>query len=65
MSRIHIFSFTLIMAFAANAQTHDANTAALAEGQKLFVENCSACHGWDAKGARGPDLTSGTWRHGS
>lgn len=33
-------------------------------GQKLFVRNCSACHGDTAKGGRGPDLTSGDWKHG-
>jgi PQQ-dependent dehydrogenase (methanol/ethanol family) len=35
------------------------------EGQRLFVANCSTCHGADAKGARGPDLTSGSFRYGS
>ncbi len=35
------------------------------EGQRLFVANCSTCHGADAHGARGPDLTSGTFRYGS
>src|SRR5439155_12748780 len=53
------------IAALASAQTHDANAAALADGQKLFAANCSTCHGWDARGARGPDLTSGAWRHGS
>lgn len=65
MSRRSLFLFALLTAPAAFAQSHDANAAALAEGQKVFASNCSACHGWDAKGARGPDLTSGTWRHGS
>ncbi len=35
------------------------------EGAKLFAQNCSACHGDTAKGGRGPDLTSGQWKHGS
>jgi len=39
--------------------------ANLADGQRLFITNCSTCHGADAKGARGPDLTSGKWLHGS
>ena len=65
MSRRSLFLFALLTAPAAFAQSHDANAAGLAEGQKVFASNCSACHGWDAKGARGPDLTSGTWRHGS
>ena len=37
---------------------------AVRAGQKLFVSNCSACHGDTAKGGRGPDLTSGDWKHG-
>ena len=32
--------------------------------QKNFVKNCSACHGDNAKGGRGPDLTTGEWKHG-
>lgn len=36
-----------------------------AQGAKLFVEKCSACHGDTAKGGRGPDLTTGQWKHGS
>ncbi|MBY0505750.1 MAG: PQQ-dependent dehydrogenase, methanol/ethanol family [Bryobacteraceae bacterium] len=38
---------------------------AVREGQKLFVRQCSACHGDTAKGGRGPDLTTGDWKHGS
>ncbi len=34
-------------------------------GQKLFRNTCSACHGTDAKGGRGPDLTSGRWKWGA
>ncbi|MFN0104480.1 MAG: PQQ-dependent dehydrogenase, methanol/ethanol family [Bryobacteraceae bacterium] len=34
------------------------------EGRQLFVRNCSACHGDTAKGGRGPDLTTGEWKHG-
>ncbi|HYI93230.1 MAG TPA: PQQ-dependent dehydrogenase, methanol/ethanol family [Bryobacteraceae bacterium] len=35
------------------------------QGKSLFVQKCSACHGDTAKGGRGPDLTSGEWKHGS
>lgn len=38
---------------------------AIRAGQRLFVKNCSACHGDTAKGGRGPDLTTGAWKHGS
>jgi alcohol dehydrogenase (cytochrome c) len=33
-------------------------------GRRLFVSNCSACHGDTGKGGRGPDLTTGDWKHG-
>src|SRR3954447_14554932 len=35
------------------------------QGASLFTRKCSACHGDTAKGGRGPDLTSGEWKHGS
>lgn len=39
--------------------------AAIAEGQRLFVEmNCAGCHGYTLKGAMGPDLTDRYWRYG-
>src|SRR6478672_1242498 len=34
-------------------------------GQNQFQKFCTACHGGNAKGGRGPDLTSGRWRSGS
>lgn len=34
-------------------------------GQRIFINNCSTCHGSDAKGAIGfPDLTNGYWTYG-
>ncbi|SHG87193.1 cbb3-type cytochrome c oxidase N-terminal domain-containing protein [Ferrimonas marina] len=34
-------------------------------GQRLFLQNCSQCHGSDAKGGKGfPDLTDGAWMYG-
>jgi PQQ-dependent dehydrogenase (methanol/ethanol family) len=33
-------------------------------GQKLFQKSCTACHGENGKGGRGPDLTTGQWRWG-
>ena len=35
-----------------------------AQGQKLWSSNCAICHGAEGKGGRGPDLTTGKFRHG-
>jgi len=37
------------------------DTTALAEGKKIYEMNCAACHGVDAKGDIGPDLTDKEW----
>lgn len=36
-----------------------------AAGAKLFRTRCAICHGGDARGGRGPDLTRGLFRYGS
>jgi cytochrome c oxidase cbb3-type subunit III len=39
---------------------------AMALGERLFVANCAACHGSDARGSKGfPNLTDGEWLWGS
>ncbi len=40
------------------------NREAIDKGRKLFKRDCAPCHGVDASGARGPDLTSGRMTHG-
>ena len=38
---------------------------AMAIGERLFINNCAACHGSDARGSKGfPDLTDSDWLHG-
>jgi cytochrome c oxidase cbb3-type subunit 3 len=38
---------------------------AMAIGERLFINNCSTCHGSDAKGSKGfPNLSDGDWLHG-
>ena len=42
-----------------------ADPAALAIGQKLFLNNCSQCHSSDARGGKGyPNLTDTDWIYG-
>ena len=42
---------------------HDAQAHAI--GQRIFLNNCAACHGSDAKGSKGfPNLTDNDWLHG-
>lgn len=39
--------------------------ATIEAGHKLFGQmNCAGCHGYDAKGGMGPDLTDRYWRYG-
>lgn len=37
---------------------------AVEQGRVMFRGRCAVCHGIDAKGYRGTDLTSGEWMHG-
>jgi cytochrome c oxidase cbb3-type subunit 3 len=36
----------------------------LAEGKSIFAQNCAACHGQNAEGKVGPNLTDEYWLHG-
>lgn len=38
---------------------------AVGQGRQLFLAmNCASCHGYDAKGGMGPNLTDTDWRYG-
>ncbi|RMF92416.1 MAG: hypothetical protein D6734_12320, partial [Candidatus Schekmanbacteria bacterium] len=41
------------------------NSAAISEGQTIFADYCADCHGEDAKGDFGPNLTDSEWKYGS
>ena len=41
------------------------DTASLTEGRKIFLENCSRCHGASGEGGIGPNLTDEYWIHGN
>ena len=38
--------------------------AIIAAGKKVFAKHCSACHGQNAEGRIGPNLTDNTWLYG-
>ncbi len=38
--------------------------AAITQGKNIYRGRCAVCHGIDAKGYRGSDLTTGDWVHG-
>ncbi|MCB0218574.1 MAG: c-type cytochrome [Chrysiogenetes bacterium] len=40
------------------------NDEAVAAGKEVFTINCVACHGVDATGGIGPNLTDNEWIHG-
>jgi cytochrome c oxidase cbb3-type subunit 3 len=41
------------------------SSGATTEGGQLFQQmNCADCHGYDARGGMGPDLTDAYWRYG-
>ncbi len=41
------------------------DAAAMAIGERLFMNNCAQCHGSDARGAKGfPNLADGDWLYG-
>lgn len=41
------------------------DTAAMAVGERLFMNNCAQCHGSDARGSKGfPNLADNDWLHG-
>jgi putative heme-binding domain-containing protein len=40
------------------------NPTAIKQGQNIYRGRCAVCHGIDAKGYRGSDLTTGDWVHG-
>ena len=42
-----------------------ADSEAVKVGQRLFLQNCSQCHGSDARGQKGfPNLTDDAWLYG-
>ncbi len=40
------------------------DAASLANGKKIYVANCAACHGMEGQGLVGPNFTDKYWKHG-
>ena len=55
----------LLFAAASPLLAQDGTNTEAAAGQDLFQRFCAACHGANATGGRGSDLTSGRWRWGA
>ncbi len=50
---------------AMKAEDISRDPQAMAIGERVFMNNCSQCHGSDARGSKGfPNLTDGDWLHG-
>ncbi|MFN0169586.1 MAG: PQQ-dependent dehydrogenase, methanol/ethanol family [Bryobacteraceae bacterium] len=58
------FWILALIALPVFSQAETPHAAAVEKGRSLYVKMCSGCHGENAKGGRGPDLTSGAWRWG-
>lgn len=43
---------------------HAGKPESIKEGEKIFDEKCAECHGGDAMGMSGPDLTDDRWIYG-
>lgn len=57
-------SVAILSASFSLALAQHAPDGEVSSGQKLFQKSCTACHGENGKGGRGPDLTTGEWRWG-
>lgn len=47
-----------------NSIEYKEDATLIADGKSLFAKNCAACHGPEAGGGTGPNLTDNYWKHG-
>ena len=73
MRKLTWWTLALVVALAARASLAQqgeptnplqGNAQAIDQGLQLFRLSCASCHGLNAKGLRGPDLTTGQWARG-
>src|ERR1700736_3528106 len=62
--RMGLYRFLSLVLLSAPFLVAQQTGADISAGQKLFQKSCTACHGENGKGGRGPDLTTGQWRWG-
>jgi cytochrome c(L) len=72
-TRFRALAALLLLSLAAAAGLHAGATtknpyegkpAAIREGEAIFDARCADCHGGDAMGQSGPDLTDDKWIYG-
>lgn len=65
LERDKLYNPIYISFYKDNIETLSLNLKALKIGKSLFLNNCSICHGIDAKGGNGfPNLTNNKWLYG-
>ena len=66
LAAISALALFTAVAFASDIKKNPfaGNTDAIKAGEKIFDERCMDCHGGDASGGAGPDLTDETWIYG-
>lgn len=52
-----LYAFTPLSASAQGGNPYDGDRTAIRAGRALYGTRCAQCHGGDAKGITGPDLT--------
>lgn len=64
MFRLTLFLLSASL-YGQGAGNPSASPADIAAGAKSFRSHCAPCHGYEAEGGRGPNLTTGHFFHGS
>jgi PQQ-dependent dehydrogenase (methanol/ethanol family) len=64
-SLVSLLFFTVLPALLAGPQAAHPPAVEVEKGRGLFRRSCGGCHGENAKGGRGSDLTSGRWKWGA
>ncbi|MCI0423067.1 MAG: c-type cytochrome [Acidobacteria bacterium] len=65
MSLVSLLFFMALRSLSAEPQVTHAPAVEVEKGRGLFKRSCGGCHGENAKGGRGSDLTSGRWKWGA